>query len=203
MSIYIRERMFNIMNNNLKYSMIFGSALINFAFGFTNPTMVIYFTSRVDQSIYALANMMTLGLSALINNSINIDRIMNLYKKYFAYIVIADLVGSGFVYCFAIDHVAFRYIAFAVLNAITSNLWNIVMNNAINNTIGGDVLTKFNSSMSAWNNWASMIGVFLAFVLVNNMLSLNHCLVLQWLAILTMGLIDMRAYRKLRAAARN
>ena len=191
------------MNNKLKYSMIFGSGLVSFMFGFTNPTMVIYFTSRVDPSIYALANMLTLGLSALVNNSVNFDRIMGLYKKYFAFIVIADLVGSGFVYCFAIDHVAFKYIAFAVLNAITTNLWKIVMNNAINNTIGGDVLTKFNSSMSACDNWASMVGAFLAFICVSNMISLNSCLVLQWLAILTMGLIDMRAYRKLRVAARN
>ena len=76
------------MNNKLKYSMIFGSAIMNLAFGFTNPTMVIYFTSRVDPGIYAIANMITLGLGAIVNNSINIDRIMKIYKQYFVYIVI-------------------------------------------------------------------------------------------------------------------
>ena len=102
------------MTNKLKYSMIFGSSIMNLAFGFTNPTMVIYFTSRVDPGIYAIANMITLGLGALVNNSINVDRIMKIYKQYFVYIVIADLIGSAIIYSFAIDHVAFRYIAFAI-----------------------------------------------------------------------------------------
>ena len=190
------------MNNKLKYSMIFGSSIMNLVFRFTNPTMVIYFTSRVDPGIYAIANMITLGLGAIVNNSINVDRIMKIYKQYFVYIVIADLIGSAIIYSFAIDHVAFRYIAFAILNAITANLWKIVMANAVNNVIGGDKLTKFNASMSAFDMWASMFGALLAVVVVNanSMISVNHCLVLQWFAMLTMGLIDMRAYRKLRAA---
>ena len=127
---------------------------------------------------------------------------MKIYKQYFMYIVIADLIGSAIIYSFAIDHVAFRYIAFAILNAITANLWKIVMANAVNNVIGGDKLTKFNASMSAFDMWASMFGALLAVVVVNanSMISVNHCLVLQWFAMLTMGLIDMRAYRKLRAA---
>ena len=198
--------MFKLMDNKLKYSMIFGSSIMNLAFGFTNPTMVIYFTSRVDPGIYAIANMITLGLGALVNNSINVDRIMKIYKQYFVYIVIADLIGSAIIYSFAIDHVAFRYIAFAILNAITANLWKIVMANAVNNVIGGDKLTKFNASMSAFDMWASMFGALLAVVVVNanSMISVNNCLVLQWFAMLTMGLIDMRAYRKLRAVtARN
>ena len=79
------------------------------------------------------------------------------------------------------------------------------MANAVNNIIGGDKLTKFNASMSAFDMWASMFGALLAVVVVNanSMISVNNCLVLQWFAMLTMGLIDMRAYRKLRAVARN
>lgn len=78
MSIHKRKDVYK-MNNRIKYSMIFGSSLVSFIFGFTNPIMLIYFTSRVDPSILAIANMLSLGLGALVNNSINSDKFMNIY----------------------------------------------------------------------------------------------------------------------------
>lgn len=71
------------------------------------------------------------------------------------------------------------------------------MKNAINNTIGGDDLTKFNASIDAFDLWASMIGCSLVLILGNEVISINGCLVLQWFVILTMGIIDIHNYKKL------
>ena len=185
------------MNNSLKYSMIFGSGLVSFIFGITNPVMAIYFTSRVDPSIISLANMITLGLGGLIKNSVNIDKIMNLYRKYFIYIILLDLLASAIIYAFSIDHINFRYIGLAISNATTANLWLIVINNAINRNINGDALTKFNASMGAYDMYASMFGSLTALILTNNNISINNCLILQWFALFIMGIIDIRAYKRL------
>lgn len=188
------------MNNKLKYSMIFGSSLVSFIFGFTNPIMLIYFTSRVDPSILAIANILSLGIGALVNNSINSDKFMNLYRKYFSYIVFMDLICCGTIYIFSVNHITFRYISIAIVSSITTSLWVIVLNNAINRNIGGDNLTKFNACIHAYELWASMFGA-LTYLLLSEVvadLSINHCLLVQWIALFVMGMIDMRSYKKLQ-----
>lgn len=48
--------------------------------------------------------------------------------------------------------------------------------------------------------WASMFGA-LAYLLLSEVvadLSINHCLLIQWIASFVMGMIDMRSYKKLQ-----
>lgn len=45
----------------------------------------------------------------------------------------------------------------AIVSSITTSLWVIVMNNAINRNIGGDNLTKFNACIHAYELWASIV----------------------------------------------
>lgn len=188
------------MDKKLKYSMIFGSSLVSFVFGFTNPILILYFNRHVDPSIFALANMLSLGIGALVNNSINSDRFMNIYRKYFSYIIFLDLICCAVIYTFSVDHVSFRYISMAIINSITTTLWVVVLNNAINRNIGGDNLTKYNACMQAYELWTSMFGA-LTYLLLNEInfdISINVCLLVQWIAIFIMGMIDMQSYKKLQ-----
>lgn len=185
------------MNNKLKYSMIFGNSLCSYIYGFTGPIVTIYFSSHVNPNIFAIANMITLGLGALVNHSVGIDRFMNIYRKYFSYIIFMDLICCAIVYTFSAEHVSFRYISMAIINAVTTSLWVIVINNAINRNIGGDNLTKFNACMNSYELWASMFGALTYILLDNTNISINHCLLIQWMAMLVMGMIDMRSFKKL------
>lgn len=187
------------MDKNLKYSMIFGSSLTSFVFGFSNPTLILYFNTHVNPSIFAISNMLSLGLGALVNNSVNYNKFMDIYRKYFSYIIFIDLICCGVIYIFSADHISFRYISIAIINSITTNLWGIIMNNAINKNIGGDNLTKFNASVHAFELWTCMLGTILYLILseIDLNISINNCLLIQWIAMFIMGMIDMRSYKKL------
>lgn len=81
---------------------------MTFIFGLTNPTMVIYFASRVSPEVLAIASMSSTGLAALINSSVKSDKVLELYKKYFSYIVTFDVLATYVVYACSIDYVAIQ-----------------------------------------------------------------------------------------------
>ena len=183
------------MDNKTKYSMVLSSGLLMFIFGLTNPTMIIYFASRVSPDVLAIANMASTGLAAIINSSVKADKILKLYKKYFSYIVAFDISATCIVYIYSIDHVAVRYIGMGLISAFSTTLWGLVLKNAVNHHLKGDALTKFDAFNMSFNLGGSMLGAGLAIFVTD--IEITTCLVIQAIGLTILGLVDTHNYKKL------
>ena len=183
------------MDNKTKYSMVICGALETFIFGLTNPTMVIYFASRVSPEVLAIASMSSTGLAALINSSVKSDKVLELYKKYFSYIVTFDVLATYVVYACSIDYVAIRYIGMGLISAFSTTLWALMLNNAVNHHLRGDGLTKFDAFKTSCCLGGSMLGAGLAIFVTD--IEITTCLVIQAIGLTISGLVDTHNYKKL------
>ena len=183
------------MDNKTKYSMVMSGALVTFIFGLTNPTMVIYFASRVSPEVLAIASMSSTGLAALINSSVKSDKVLELYKKYFSYIVTFDVVATYVVYACSIDYVAIRYIGMGLISAFSTTLWSLILKNAVNQHLKGDGLTKFDAFNTSCSLGGSMLGAGLAIFITN--IEITTCLIIQAVGMTILGLVDTHNYKKL------
>lgn len=183
------------MDNKTKYSMVMSGALVTFIFGLTNPTMVIYFASRVSSEVLAIASMSSTGLAALINSSVKSDKVLELYKKYFSYIVSFDVLATYVVYACSIDYVAIRYIGMGLISAFSTTLWSLILKNAVNQHLKGDGLTKFDAFNTSCSLGGSMLGAGLAIFITN--IEITTCLIIQAAGMTILGLVDTHNYKKL------
>ena len=180
------------MSNKLKFYLLSGPVLVSFIFALTSPIIQIYFVSRVSTEIFAAANMLSTGLAALVNSSVTVDRIMRWYKKHFYSIVIIDLLCFCIVSFLSTEYITVRFLGLAILNAVSTNLWCVLMRNAVNNIIKGDSLTKWESFESAWNLGGQFFGAALAIYFID--IPLELCIGLQCIANIIMGTTDYKAW---------
>ena len=180
------------MSNKLKFYLLSGPVLVSFIFALTSPIIQIYFVSRVSTEIFATANMLSTGLAALVNSSVAVDRIMRWYKKHFYSIVIIDLLCFCIVSFLSTEYITVRFLGLAILNAVSTNLWCVLMRNAVNNIIKGDSLTKWESFESAWNLGGQFFGAALAIYFID--IPLELCIGLQCIANIIMGTTDYKAW---------
>lgn len=180
------------MSNKLKFYLLSGPVLVSFIFALTSPIIQIYFVSRVSTEIFAAANMLSTGLAALVNSSVVADRIMRWYKKHFYSIVIIDLLCFCIVSFLSTEYITVRFLGLAILNAVSTNLWCVLMRNAVNNIIKGDSLTKWESFESAWNLGGQFFGAALAIYFID--IPLELCIGLQCIANIIMGTTDYKAW---------
>ena len=180
------------MSRKLKFYLLSGPVLVSFIFALTSPIIQIYFVSRVSTEIFAAANMLSTGLAALVNSSVAADRIMRWYKKHFYSIVIIDLLCFCIVSFLSTEYITVRFLGLAILNAVSTNLWCVLMRNAVNNIIKGDSLTKWESFESAWNLGGQFFGAALAIYFID--IPLELCIGLQCIANRIMGTTDYKAW---------
>ena len=180
------------MSNKLKFYLLSGPVLVSFIFALTSPIIQIYFVSRVSTEIFAAANMLSTGLAALVNSSVAADRIMRWYKKHFYSIVIIDLLCFCIVSFLSTEYITVRFLGLAILNAVSTNLWCVLMRNAVNNIIKGDSLTRWESFESAWNLGGQFFGAALAIYFID--IPLELCIGLQCIANIIMGTTDYKAW---------
>ena len=136
--------------------------------------------------------MLSTGLAALVNSSVAVDRIMRWYKKHFYSIVIIDLLCFCIVSFLSTEYITVRFLGLAILNAVSTNLWCVLMRNAVNNIIKGDSLTRWESFESAWNLGGQFFGAALAIYFID--IPLELCIGLQCIANIIMGTTDYKAW---------
>ena len=87
-----------------------------------------------------------------------------------------------------------RFLGFAILNAVSTTLWTVVMRNAINRVICADELTDFESQQKSAELTAAFLGGILALC---TEVDVRHCIALQCVANMMLGLTDLKAWSKL------
>ena len=180
------------MNNLTKFYLLFGTTIMDIAYSATSPTIQIYFMKLINEDILAISNIVTAALAAIVNMSVQSDKLMLFYRRNFVYIIIIDIFCFILISIEGLQIPEIRFLGLAFLNAVSSTLWFTVISDAINHQIEGTLLTKWNSLQKAINLTACIIGASIAIFFK---IDIEICILLQCFANLIFGFCDYFAYR--------
>ena len=189
----------NLLSRREKFWYLVGPITISLVFAATRPVIQIYFSSHIEPQTLAMANLLETGLAAIVNYTIQFERLKELYRKYFFYIVITDILIFSATSIIGVDCPAVRFFGFSVLNAVSSCLWFMIMKNVANRIIiDGDERTNFDALNQATCLAASFIGGIFAVIFAD--IPVEWCVMAQCVANAFMGLTDLYAFKILKRA---
>ena len=192
------------MNKNLlsireKFWYLVGPITVSLVFAATRPIIQIYFVSNIEPQILAMANLLETGLAAFVNYTIQFERLKELYRKYFCWIVVTDILIFSATSLIGVDYPAVRFFGFSILNAVSTCLWFMIMKNVVNRIIvDGDARTNFDALNQTTCLAASFIGGVFAVIFVN--ISVEICVMAQCVANAFMGATDLYSFKILKRA---
>lgn len=170
---------------------------MSFVYGLTIPAINIYFMQLVSLRVFAVANLLSIALDAIVNSTVPIDYIKKFYRDNFEFIIIIDVVCFVIISFLSVEYVNVRFIGFSILSAISSNLWCIIMRDSINNAVSGDELTSWTSFSKSITLYFSLAGSALAIYFTD--LDIVFCIGLQCAANIAMGYTDLKAFNMLKS----
>jgi hypothetical protein len=180
----------------VKLYLLGGTAVVDLVYSATSPIIQVYFISLIDSSILAAANILTAALAAGVNASIQSNKLKDFYRHHFLWIIVIDIICFALISFEGISIPEVRFLGLAILNAVSSTLWFMVVRDAINHQIEGDRLTKWNSLSETVNLTAALIGSVIAIIFTS--IGVEYCIAAQCLANLFMGTTDWLAYKEIR-----
>lgn len=152
-------------------------------FSFTSPIIIVTMISEVDPIYYQASRLIEYGLGGVINVWINKNK-LNLLKKYFAYLCIADC--SLTIICnYMFAHIPnYRFIAISLLNVIISSLIFRIIDDIMNNLTTGSNLSILNGKREGFEQISTLIGTALIMLVtyLNLDISCDTALTLQCIA---------------------
>lgn len=80
------------MTDREKFLVLIGPVVVSIVFAATSPTIHIYFMQLISSKVLAIANMLEMSCAALVNFSVPMGKMKALYRKYFAVIVLIDVI---------------------------------------------------------------------------------------------------------------
>lgn len=184
------------MDRTTKILLITGPTFFSFIYAITSPSIHVYFINQIGPQVLAASNMITVGLAAVINSTIPNDRLKDLYRRNFYNIVIIDIISFYIVSFLGLEYAVVRFIGFSLMDAISTNLWIIILKNSINRVINGDKLTDWESFSKSFSLYASLIGGFIALISADK-LNIESCIIAQCIATTVMGILDLKAFTRL------
>lgn len=188
-----------MLTKRQSFWLIIGPTVMMFAYALTSPVVHIYFMKLVDPQVLAVANMLSVGLAAIVNATVTKDKFLSWYRKHFFWIVSLDII-SYVVICYTGTEydATIRFIGLAITDAVSTTLWAVVMRSAVNDVLDGDRLTKWSSLSDGYKLAASFLGGAILFFLVD--MPIETALLIQCAANLFCGITDTHAYNRLAKA---
>lgn len=181
------------MTDRTKWLLLFGPTLTSFVYAATSPTVHIYFISLISPQILALSNLINVGLGAIINTTI--VSLREMYRKYFLQIILIDVICFWCISIAGIEYPVVRFIGLAILFAISTTLWAMIMKDAINGILSGPKLTKWQALLESYDLYGAFLGGIIAVFAVD--LDVEMCIMAQCTANALMGAADFVAYRRI------
>ena len=179
------------MLTKIKAVIIIIATMQNIVFGFTTPTVQIYFMSLVNASTLSIANILDAGLAGTINSFLSKNSFRKLFKRYAPIIGLLDAVIYAVIVLFSVDDPTIRFIGIAISNGTLATIWGVMLLDSINNTIHGDDLTSFNSL----NKSCCLFG---SLVLIGSGLCIDTAIILQAVMVAINSIAELYAFYRLR-----
>lgn len=172
--------------------------LVSFMYALTSPVIHIYFIKQIGPNVLAITNMVSVGLAAVVNSTVPNDRIKEIYRRNFINIVVIDVSCFCIISMLGMEYAVIRFVGFAVLNAVSTNLWVVIIKNSINRVISGDKLTDWESFSESCSLYVGFIGGIIAFFYSDMFAGyIELCIFGQCICNLVMGATDIKAFNRL------
>ena len=181
------------MTQKVKWLLLSGSTIMSFIYAATSPTVHIYFMQLVSARTLAVANIVGIGLAALVHSTISSAR--DFYHKWFLLIVVIDVTCFWIISFFGLEWPTIRFLGFSVLSAVSTTLWMMVIKDSINRVLSGANLTKWQAKSSAFELYGAFVGGLIAIFAPN--MDVECCILLQCISNMLMGITDWMAYKKI------
>ena len=165
----------------------------------SGPVIKIYMCSQVSPEIVSLANIIGVALSVLINGAIHSERTMELFRKQFTWLATTHTICFTVVSLMGENWPELRFIGFAILEAITGNLYALVFRQSMNRIWKGDELTKLQFDMKTWSMVGALIGGALVFLLD---LNIHQALLVQAVTCASANICDMVFFKTMKKCER-
>ena len=185
------------MLTKIKAVIIIIATMQNIVFGFTTPTVQIYFMSLVNASTLSIANILDAGLAGTINSFLSKNSFRKLFKRYAPIVGLLDAVIYAVIVLFSVDDPTIRFIGIAISNGTLATIWGVMLLDGINNTIHGDDLTSFNSLNKSCCLFGSLVGGGIG-VLIGSGLCINTAIILQAVMVTINSIAELYAFYRLR-----
>lgn len=189
------------MRNLTKNMLLAGPVVVAFIMALVTPVIQVYFMKLVSTQVLTVSNMLALGLGAVTNSSIRREKIMEIYRSHFNVIVIVNMILFTIVSGLSTDFIVVRFLGFSFMNAVTSTLWGVIIQDRINNVLHGSEITDWNALLSSYKLYAALVGSALLFIIVT--MPVEVAIGIQCLGITIQGLLDMKAYKLLKEDQNN
>lgn len=185
------------MLTKIKAVIIIIATMQNIVFGFTTPTVQIYFMSLVNASTLSIANILDAGLAGTINSFLSKNSFRKLFKRYAPIVGLLDAVIYAVIVLFSVDDPTIRFIGIAISNGTLATIWGVMLLDGINNTIHGDDLTSFNSLNKSCCLFGSLVGGGIG-VLIGSGLCIDTAIILQAGMVAINSIAELYAFYRLR-----
>lgn len=189
------------MRNLTKNMLLVGPVILAFIMALVTPVIQVYFMKLVSTQVLTVSNMLALGLGAVTNSSIRREKIMEIYRSHFNVIVVVNMILFTIVSGLSTDFIVVRFLGFSFMNAVTSTLWGVIIQDRINNVLHGSEITDWNALLSSYKLYAALVGSALLFIIVT--MPVEVAIGIQCLGITIQGLLDMKAYKLLKEDQNN
>ena len=199
--IFYDPREENIMRNITRNMLLVGPVVVAFIMALVTPVIQVYFMKLVSTQVLTVSNMLALGLGAVTNSSIRREKIMEIYRSHFNVIVVVNMILFTIVSGLSTDFIVIRFLGFSFMNAVTSTLWGVIIQDRINNVLHGSEITDWNALLSSYKLYAALVGSSILFIIVT--MPVEVAIGIQCLGITIQGLLDIKAYKLLKEDQNN
>lgn len=182
---------------------VFSSVIMSFMMALTGPTLQIYFMSQVSTQLLAFVNMLAVGIAVVSNGSANSKKMLRLYHQYFPLVVIVDVLAFIAVSTIGEYHIEVRFIGMAVITAVSTAIWSIVMNNVLNNIWAGDERTRLSANLKTAALIGSFIGGGILIMLPEGGIGVHNCIIFQCVCMTIDGIANYIIHRMYEKAKVN
>lgn len=184
------------MSSKTKFYLLFGTIIMDLVYAATSPIIQVHFVTLVGPGILAMANILSTGLAAVVNATIPVKKIKDWYRAHFLHIIVIDTICFALISFESVSVPEVRFLGFAILNAVSSTLWMMIVKDAVNHAIEGDELTAWDSISRTANLSAALCGSIIAVIFTA--IPVEACILAQCIASAIMGVTDWKAYKILR-----
>lgn len=155
----------------------------------TRPSIKTYFIGHADQTIIALADLIELGLGAMVLFGGTRAHIIDTFRKYCIPIMVLDTFLYGIISFAGVENVSIRFLCMAIINGLFSTTIATVMNNVINSRYDGEKLTIFSSKMKLTASISSFVALSIFIALIGE-IDIEVAISIQWAALTVSAVLD-------------
>lgn len=155
----------------------------------TRPSIKTYFIGHADQTIIALADLIELGLGAMVLFGGTRAHIIDTFRKYCIPIMVLDTFLYGIISFAGVENVSIRFLCMAIINGLFTTTIATVMNNVVNSRYDGEKLTIFSSKMKLTASISSFVALSIFIALIGE-IDIEVAISIQWAALTVATVLD-------------